>query len=548
VNSSISRRLVLWLAVPLTLLALCGALVHYFYSVAPTVLSSDRRMKEATASVLANLQIKDGGIPQGARARIGAGTDASNAEARGAAAPGGAAQGAPAPGTNPSGKDAPAGNASGTNALGTNASATNPSGINPTGINPAGTDATGANATATNAPRADTSAATDPGAAEPGAAAPPPLPSADSVIYAVRDGAGRLLAGDARLPAVALSGAPSQLAAMTQLDRRKVRSLTTRLDTPSGVMSITVADVRPAAEPAARLGLMNTLLWDFVQLDLTLVLVWVGIRLGLRPVRRLREDIAARSARDLRAIDLSSAPRELAPVVVTLNRLFDSLRAAVQAQQQFIANTAHQLRTPLTGMQAQLDLLIAEPAAQPVRHRLATLQEGIRQLAHSTNQLLALARADPALNIAPKKYPIDLKAIVGDVVARSFDRALRSHIDLGIDAQPVSVIADPSLLDDLVSNLVDNAVKYTPAGGRVTVSVGRLDGRPYLAVEDTGPGIPAEERHRVRQRFYRMPNSPGHGSGLGLAIVDEIARIHDATVEIGPGADGIGTRVLLRLA
>ncbi len=161
--------------------------------------------------------------------------------------------------------------------------------------------------------------------------------------------------------------------------------------------------------PAARYGFMSTLLWDFVQLDVTLVLVWVGIQLGLRPVKKLRNEIAERSPHDLRPIVESSVPREIAPVVVTLNRLFAMLRTSVQSQQQFIANTAHQLRTPITGMQAQLDVLIAEPAAQPIRSRLLTLQESIRQLAHSANQLLSLARADPAANLAAKNQAVDLK-------------------------------------------------------------------------------------------------------------------------------------------
>jgi two-component system sensor histidine kinase TctE len=283
-----------------------------------------------------------------------------------------------------------------------------------------------------------------------------------------------------------------------------------------------------------------------VQLDITLVLVWVGIQLGLRPIRRLRDEIADRSAADLRPIEASAVPREIAPVVVTLNRLFGLLRSSVQGQQQFISNTAHQLRTPLTGLLAQLDLLIAEHDAQPVRHRLLTLQEGIRQLSHTANQLLTLARADPAANIAVRKQPVELHTLVGDVVAKFFDRALLSNIDLGVDVHPVSLQADPSLLDDLLCNLVDNALKYTPAGGTVTVTVGRAADGVHLAVEDSGPGIPADERQRVRQRFYRLPNSPGHGSGLGLAIVEEIARIHDAELDIGPRAQGAGTRVLVR--
>jgi two-component system sensor histidine kinase TctE len=445
VNSSISRQLILWLAIPLMLVALCGALVHYLntVTVAPAMMSSDARLKDASTALMARSQIING------RWSLDTGT-------AGAAA----------------------------------------------------------------APAAD-------------------------IVFAVRDAEGRLLLGDSRLLPMSLGSDIGQLYALSQFERRYLRTLSTRFDTPVGPVIVTVADKHAAAEPAARLGLMRTLLWDFVQLDITLVLVWVGIQLGLRPLKRLREEIANRSPADLRPIDDASVPREIAPVVVTLNRLFTLLRGSVQSQQQFISNTAHQLRTPITGMQAQLELLIAEPAAQPVKHRLLTLQEGVRQLAHAANQLLTLARADPAANIAAKKQSVDLQSIIGEVVARFFDRALRADIDLGVDVQPVMVLADPSLLDDLVSNLVDNALKYTPAGGSVTVSAGRLGGKAFLAVEDTGPGIPPEERQRVRQRFYRMPNSPGHGSGLGLAIVEEIARIHEATVDITSGAGGVGTQVML---
>jgi len=278
------------------------------------------------------------------------------------------------------------------------------------------------------------------------------------------------------------------------------------------------------------------------------VLVWVGIQLGLRPVRKLRDEIAQRSAQDLRPIAESSVPREIAPLAATLNRLFSMLSTSVQSQQQFIANTAHQLRTPITGMLAQLDLLIEEPAAEPIRHRLRTLQEGVRQLAHSANQLLSLARADPAANIAAKNQIVALHAIAGEVVARFFDRALQSNIDLGADLQAAIVLADASLLDDLLSNLVDNALKYTPAGGSVTVHAGERDGHPFLAVEDSGPGIPETDRQKVRQRFFRLPNSSGHGSGLGLAIVEEIATLYGAEVRIDSGPDQRGTRVTVRFA
>ncbi len=439
--TSISRRLVLWLAVPLTLLALGGALVHYFNSIAPGVITGDRRLRDAAAAIIGHIKVIDDQLVLD------------------------------------------------------------------------------------------------------------PVPADESIKYAVRDAQGRLFAGDARLPTIPLaSGGPNQAIGMAPINRGSVRTLTARAFTSRGPVLVNVADAVKVNEAAARFGFMSTLLWDFVQLDLTLVLVWVGIQLGLRPVKKMRDEIADRSPLDLRPIAEASVPRELAPLAATLNRLFLLLRTSVQSQQQFIANTAHQLRTPITGMLAQLDLLAAEPAALPIKHRLVVLQEGMRQLTHTANQLLTLARADPAVNITTKNRSLDLKDIVDEVAARFFDRALQSQIDLGVETESVSLVADPSLLDDLLSNLVDNAIKYSRAGGRVTVRSGLLEGRPTLSVEDTGVGIPEAERQRVRQRFYRMPNSTGHGSGLGLAIVEEIARLYGAqlTIEVGTGGIGSEMRVQFR--
>ncbi|HEY2684387.1 MAG TPA: HAMP domain-containing sensor histidine kinase [Steroidobacteraceae bacterium] len=441
--TSISRRLIFWLAIPLMLIALCGALVHYYNNVAPGILSSDSRLKDVANTLMARLAVKNDTVS------FADGSDGRQFAAR------------------------------------------------------------------------------------------------EGVRFAIRDDKGRLLAGESQVPAVHLDSDTSQIFSMAQIEDHNFRVLTTRFDSPAGLLSIAIA-APSARNPGARYGFMSTLLWDFVQLDVTLVLVWIGIHLGLRPVKRLRDEIGRRSPLDLRPIVETTVPREIAPVVVTLNRLFAALRGAAQSQQQFIANTAHQLRTPITGMQAQLEALVAEPAAQPVQERLRTLQEGIRQLAHASNQLLTLARADPTANLAAKTQQVDLGALVGDIAARYFDRALRSNIDLGIEAAPASISADPSLLDDLVSNLVDNALKYTPAGGRVTVSVVSTDGKPAITVEDSGPGIPLEERQRVRQRFYRLPNSPGHGSGLGLAIVDEIARLYGGGMAIDAGAGGKGTRVTIQ--
>jgi two-component system sensor histidine kinase TctE len=360
--------------------------------------------------------------------------------------------------------------------------------------------------------------------------------------FALREPDGRVLAGDPALPTGLRDAAEKPVFVNALEGGHNWRIYSTGVSAADGPMVLSVAADLGTTE-AARYGFLSTLLWDFAQLDVTLVLVWIGIQLGLRPVRRLRDEIAERSPEDLRPIVESSVPREIAPLAATLNRLFRLLATSVRSQQQFIANTAHQLRTPLTGMLAQLDLLVAEPAAQPVRERLTQLQAGVRQLAHSANQLLALARADPAVNIAGKRDPVALGDIAAEVVARFFDRALQADIDLGAELEAATLRADPSLLDDLLSNLVDNALKYTPAGGSVTVSTGLAEAHPFLRVEDTGPGIAPADRGRVRQRFVRLPNAPGHGSGLGLAIVEEIAALYDGKLGIEAGRGGRGSRM-----
>jgi two-component system sensor histidine kinase TctE len=174
------------------------------------------------------------------------------------------------------------------------------------------------------------------------------------------------------------------------------------------------------------------------------------------------------------------------------------------------------------------------------------VQRGIQQLAHSANQLLALARAEPVSALHEKFAPVALQPLVEALVERHIERADSAGIDMGAEALPASVAGDAWLLEDLLSNLIDNALKYTPAGGHVTVRSGQDAGHAYLEVEDDGPGIPESERQRVKERFYRRPGSPGIGCGLGLAIVEEIAHAHQASFSIAAGADGRGTRMRVR--
>ncbi len=167
-------------------------------------------------------------------------------------------------------------------------------------------------------------------------------------------------------------------------------------------------------------------------------------------------------------------------------------------------------------------------------------------MAHSANQLLALARAEPLSSLQDELKPVGLDQLVHELVERHLERADQRGIDLGAEAEAATVMGSPWLLEDLLSNLIDNALKYAPQGGCVTVRSGVDGDRAFLEVEDDGQGIPESERARVRERFYRSPGSPGIGAGLGLSIVEEIARAHDATLTIGNGADGVAARLRVR--
>lgn len=318
--------------------------------------------------------------------------------------------------------------------------------------------------------------------------------------------------------------------------------------TPLGTTRIEVSGVLETHNGPLQVILSSSWLVGFVQLDITLLLVWLGVHYGLRPLEALRGQIDARSPRDLKPLSTANVPTEARPLVDALNSLFDLLQEASRSQRQFVADTAHQLRTPLTGLIGHLELLIQAPEGAPLRERLGVLREGLARLAHSANQLLGLARADPAVHHDHRFEDVDLAALVEQTVEANLTRSLALGIDLGADVQPANTLGHPHLLADLLGNLVDNALNYAGLGARITVRCSMEAGAATLQVEDDGPGIPESERLKVRQRFYRLPGSGGRGCGLGLAIVDEIARLHGATLtlETGTGGKGMLARVRFR--
>jgi two-component system, OmpR family, sensor histidine kinase TctE len=373
----------------------------------------------------------------------------------------------------------------------------------------------------------------------------PPAPRAnrgEKFYYSIWGPDHLLVTGNPQLPA-ASGGEGSLSYADAWLGSHRIRVVTYRVATAAGMATVNVAETTNRREAARHFILTSTWLMDFVLVDGTLLLVWIGVRYGLKPLLAVRSQIESRSPRELRPLETSGVPAEVRPLVDALNALFEVLREAAHAQRQFVADAAHQLRTPIAGLVGHLELLTQDPAAEGLGSRLAVLRDGMGRVAHSANQLLALARAEPSANLADQFQNTDLAPLVERVIERNVDRSVEARLDLGADLEAASVAGNAWLIEDLLGNLVDNALNYTPAGGHVTVRCGGGQSEPYFEVEDDGPGIPEAERSRVRQRFYRLPGSQGHGCGLGLAIVEEIARLHRAVVTIDAGAGGHGTKI-----
>jgi two-component system, OmpR family, sensor kinase len=289
---------------------------------------------------------------------------------------------------------------------------------------------------------------------------------------------------------------------------------------------------------------LRTVMPLLLLLPLLGLLVWVIVGHGLDPLRRAALEVSRRSPDALQPIEQRDLPEEVQPLIGSLNGLLERLSHALESQRAFVADAAHALRTPVTALQLQVQLLERAQSEQERAAATGRLKDGLKRMTHLVEQLLTLARQDPAHERADQD--VELDALAAEVVGEQSVLAAAKSIDLGlVHAYALTVTGDREALRVLLSNLVDNAIRYTPAGGRVDVAVTSEDGRPVLTVEDTGPGIPPEERPRVFDRFYRAEQG-GSGSGLGLAIVENIARRHGAHVELDSGKDGRGLKVSVR--
>jgi two-component system, OmpR family, sensor histidine kinase TctE len=271
--------------------------------------------------------------------------------------------------------------------------------------------------------------------------------------------------------------------------------------------------------------------------------VYVGVSRGLAPLSRLERAVSHRSHLDLSPVELRGVPGEVRPLVEEVNELMLRVGKTLDFQNRFIADAAHQLKTPVAGLKAQIELALREDEPKRVRHSLAQLYVSVDRLSRLVQQLLSLARNEPGAVEAIRLQPLDLDALALEISMEWAPQAIKSGVDLGFDAagRPVTISADRDRLRELINNLIDNAVRYSRQGGRVTVVVSQLaDGEGQLSVSDDGPSIPLEERTRIFERFHRLLGTHTEGSGLGLAIVSEIASLHGARITLDEDRDGIG--------
>jgi two-component system sensor histidine kinase TctE len=371
----------------------------------------------------------------------------------------------------------------------------------------------------------------------------------DSIFYMINDAKGAFVAGHRGLPLPAeeahagkpiyydgnYRGSPVRIAAL--------RATAAGAPAEQQVL-ILVGETLNKRRTLANEVLLGMLLPELLLIALIGALVWYGIERGLRPLATLQHEISSRSHRDLSPLPEQNAPGEVRALIHAMNELLERLSGALSSQQRFVADAAHQLRTPLAGIKTQAELALRQQNTDEVHHTLRQLNTATGQTTHLVNQLLSLARAEPGANRTQALQRLDLGELARDATTEWVPRALERNIDLGYDGTPRAMIEGDSLLiREMFGNLLDNAIRYTQSGGHVTVRVDAHDDCTLLSIEDNGPGIPAAERERVFERFHRVLGTGTEGCGLGLAIVREIAQSHNAEVRLAAGAHGSGTLV-----
>ena len=392
---------------------------------------------------------------------------------------------------------------------------------------------------------------------------------AGSAGFRISDSAGGFLVGEAWIAGVVPATYEPEFHSM-EASGVTYRIGAQRVETAAGELIVQLADGTDARQQWMRSLWLKVLLPNLVLVLAAGFAVNWAVARALRPLIELKEAVERRSPRDLSAIDPLTTPAEVQPLVSALNRLFGLVNDQAEGQRRFVADAAHQLRTPLAGLQAQVEAWAqaaqapgAEGTLKLPAEKIIKLRSATRRTSQLANQLLALSRADASTAAAQAMQPVDLKDLCESVLSAYLDAATDKGIDLGLDSEAALACGHVWLLRELLGNLVDNAVKYTPPGGSVTIRCGRVarhDARSgelvnphaqvlepsgvrrepgvFLEVVDNGPGIAPGERAKALQRFYRLQGTAGEGNGLGLAIADEIASVHSAHLLLAYASEG----------
>jgi two-component system sensor histidine kinase QseC len=314
-----------------------------------------------------------------------------------------------------------------------------------------------------------------------------------------------------------------------------------------GRVLVQVAEERRARDRIAGSVAGALLLPMIVGLPVLGLLIWLALRSGLKPLVALGRDVAVRDPDNLQPLEAADVPREVGPLVASLNGLFGRLRQSIDHERRFNADAAHELRTPLAGVRAQAEVALGASADAERTHALRQVIAGCDRAARLVDQMLTLARLDPKRTLAGGAR-FDLAAVARDAIAEIAPAGHARGVDVALDASPAQIVGDPALVAILLRNLLDNAIRHGPAGTTVEVGVQAVTSGAELVVTDQGPGVPPEERDRLGERFHRVLGTGETGSGLGLSIVRRIAELHHAEVVFGAAPSGRGFAARVRFA
>ena len=384
----------------------------------------------------------------------------------------------------------------------------------------------------------------------------PPLPDGtevgmpDRVLYTVTDSEGRKLAGNGNTlrPLSYRRDRAGPLFSNGEREGQKTRMVSLTFPSKNGILQLHVSETTQQRQALIRGILANIVIPQLLLTLIALAVVWYGLKQGLRPLEQLRNEVASRRRNDLSLLDGSKAPAEVRPLIDAVNNLLERLKQVMASQQRFVADAAHQLRTPFAGLKTQSELALRTDDPERKQHALEHILTSTRHGIRLVNQLLALARNEPGGQSTRNFASISLNQLAQECTVEWVQMALEKNIDLGFEGTDATntVQGDASSLTEMLNNLLDNAIRYTQAGGHITVGINTAQQGVELSVEDNGPGIEPQHRERVFERFYRILGSGQSGSGLGLAIVAEVAKRHGAELKLDSGRDGKGTRIIIR--